>query len=162
MTWIILLVAVGITLISMEIIIPGGILGAIGAVCVLSGCVVSFSQFGSGGGLISTAIIFALTGIVIWLEFKIFAKTALGKRTFLTKSVDAVSSAYDEDAKELIGMAAEAMTTLSPSGYITIEGKRYEAFCQSGHIESGTALKVVGADSFRLIVAEEGATDTSD
>lgn len=44
MTWIILLFAVGITLLTLEIIIPGGILGAIGAICILASCVVSFSE----------------------------------------------------------------------------------------------------------------------
>ena len=153
MTWIILMVAVGITLLSLEIIIPGGILGAIGGVCILAGCVISFREFGAIGGMGSSAIIFALTGLIIWLEFKLVSKTGIRKRAFLDKSVDAVSAAYDDDAKALIGKKAEAMTTLSPSGYISIDGKRYEAFCQSGLIEAGTALKVVGADSFRLIVA---------
>ena len=162
MTWIILLFAVGITLLTLEVIIPGGILGAIGGICILASCVVSFNEFGSMGGMISTVIIFALTGIIIWLEFKIVSKTGIRKRAFLDKSVDSVSAAYDDEAKELIGSSAEAMTTLSPSGYITIEGKRYEAFCQSGLIEAGTALKVVGADSFRLIVATADATDSGD
>ena len=42
---------------------------------------------------------------------------------------------------------------LSPSGYIRVEGKRYEAFCQSGQAPAGTPLEVVGADNFRLIVS---------
>lgn len=153
MMWVILLAALGITLLSLEIIIPGGILGAIGGACILGGCVVSFVEFGATGGLISTVIIFALTGLIIWLEFRLVSKTSLRKRAFLDKSVDAVSAAYDEGAKELIGKSAEAVTTLAPSGYISINGRRYEAFCESGLIESGAALKVVGADSFRLIVA---------
>ncbi len=161
MTWIILFFAVGITLLTLEVIIPGGILGAIGAVCILASCVVSFGEFGAMGGMIATATIFVLTGLIIWIEFKVFAKTGIGKRAFLSASVDAVSSAYDEDAKELIGKKAEAQTTLAPSGYITINGTRYEAFCQAGLIEAGTALKVVGADSFRLIVAPENDSSIS-
>ena len=43
---------------------------------------------------------------------------------------------------------------LSPSGYIMIDGKRYEAFCQSGQVPAGAALEVIGADNFRLIVSE--------
>lgn len=152
MTWIILLAAIGITLISMEIIIPGGILGAIGAVCVLAGCVLCFNEFGAMGGLLGTAAIFTATGISLWLVFRVFSKTPLGKRAFLTKSIDGVSASYGEEAKELIGKSGTAKTTLAPSGYIMIEGKRYEGFCQSGLIEAGTALKVVGADNFRLIV----------
>lgn len=161
MTWIILLVAVGITLIALEIIIPGGILGAIGAICILAGCVLSFSEFGALGGLISTSVILTLTGITIWLVIRVFSKTSLGQRAFLTKSVSAVSSTYGAEAKQLIGKTGVAQTTLAPSGYITIEGKRYEAFCQSGLIESGTALKVVDADNFRLIVSADTGSNHS-
>ena len=157
MTWIILFVAVGITLLSLEVIVPGGILGAIGALCILTGCVLSFHEFGPMGGLLSTIIILVLTALIIWLEFKLVSKTSLRKHVLLDKSIDGVSANYGEEAKALIGKSAEAETTLAPSGYITIEGKRYEAFCQSGLIESGTPLKVIGADSFRLIVATEAA-----
>jgi len=160
MTWIILLAGAGIALLTMEIIIPGGILGAIGLVSILAACVVSFSEFGALGGLIGTAAIFILTGLIIWIEFKLLSKTTLGKRAFLTKSVDSTSSKYGEEAKQLIGKEAVAETTLSPSGYITIEGKRHEAFCQTGLIEAGTSLKVIGADSFRLIVALNSANDS--
>ena len=160
MTWIILLVAVGITLLSLEIIIPGGILGAIGGISILAGCALCFGEFGAVGGMLGTLIIFVATGLIIWLEFKIVSSTGIRKRALLDKSVDAVSSAYDEDAKALIGKDAEAMTTLSPSGYITIDGKRYEAFCQAGLIEAGAPLKVVGADNFRLIVAPADPSPT--
>lgn len=160
MTWIILLGLVGLTLISLEIIIPGGILGALGAICTLAACVVSFSEFGSLGGLISTAIIFTLTGVLVWLEFKLLSKTKLGQRAFLTKSIGGVSANYGAEAQTLIGKPAVAKTTLAPSGYVTIEGKRYEAFFQGGMTEAGTALKVVDADSFRLIVALAASTDS--
>ena len=158
MMWVILLVAVGITLIALEIIVPGGILGSIGGVCILASCVVSFNVFGSSGGLISTSIILTLTGITLWLVFKVLSKTALGRRAFLTKSVDGVSSSYGDEAKELIGKSGTSKTTLAPSGYIIIDGKRYEAFCQSGLIEADTAVQVVGADSFRLIVSPSDPT----
>ena len=152
MTWIILLVAVGITLIALEVIIPGGILGAIGGVCILASCALSFREFGPMGGLMSTAIILTLTGFTIWLVFRVLSKTALGKRAFLSKSVDAVSANYGEEAKELIGKSGTTKTTLAPSGYIIVEGKRYEAFCQAGLIEAGASIQVIGADNFRLIV----------
>ncbi|MDX1680602.1 MAG: NfeD family protein [Akkermansiaceae bacterium] len=158
MTWVILLAAVGLTMISLEIIIPGGILGAIGAMCTIAACVVSFSVFEPVGGLIATAIILVATGLLIWLVFKVLSKTVIGQRAFLKKSVSGVSSSYGDDAKELIGRSATAMTTLAPSGYIDIAGERYEAYSQSGLTKAGTALKVVAADNFRLIVE----ADTSD
>jgi membrane-bound ClpP family serine protease len=54
----------------------------------------------------------------------------------------------------VVGKVGEAATTLAPSGYVLIEGRRYEAFSQSGHMDRGTALKVVAVDNFRLIVTK--------
>jgi membrane-bound ClpP family serine protease len=42
---------------------------------------------------------------------------------------------------------------LSPSGYVLIDGQRFEAFCQAGQIPAGSPLEVVGSDNFRLIVS---------
>lgn len=156
MTWIYLLYGIGIALIALEVIIPGGILGAIGALSIFGGCAVAYYELGSMGGTIASASVFVVTGIILWLEFRF-----LPNRAFLTKSITSVSSAYGDDAKTLVGKEAEAMTTLSPSGYVRIEGQRYEAFCQGGHTKAGTALTVVGADNFRLIVAPSSSTDSN-
>jgi membrane-bound serine protease (ClpP class) len=92
-------------------------------------------------------------GLAIFLEFRILPKTKLGKRAFLTREITAVSAAFGEEALELVGKSAEALTMLSPSGYVRVDGRRYEAFCQSGQAPAGSALEIIGADNFRLIVA---------
>ena len=153
MTAIILLIAIGIMLIAFEIILPGGILGVIGGLMMVAGCGYSFYELGPDGGLITTGIAIAATVITLWFEFKILPKTKLGQRAFLKRQITAVSAAYGDEAKSLIGKSAKAITTLSPSGYIKIDGQQYEAFCQSGHTEAGTDLEVIGADNFRLIVS---------
>jgi membrane-bound serine protease (ClpP class) len=53
-----------------------------------------------------------------------------------------------------VGKTAEAVTTLAPSGYVVVDGRRYEAFSQSGHAAKGAILRVVGLDNFRLIVTK--------
>ena len=153
MSIIILLFALGIVFIAVEVIVPGAILGLIGALLMFAGCVMSFLEFGSLGGLIAILVAFAVGGLALVLELKVLPKTALGKRAFLNKEITAVSAALGAEARDLIGKSAEAITMLSPSGYVDVEGVRYEAFCQAGQVPSGAALTVVGADSFRLIVS---------
>ena len=153
MTWIILLFALGIALIALEVIIPGGILGAIGALMIFAGCGLSFYELGTKGGTIATVAAVVTTGLMMWVEFFILPKTTIGKRAFLTQSISGSSSNLAETNHALVGKLAEAMTTLSPSGYVRIDGKRYEAFCQAGHTKAGTRLKVIGSDNFRLIVS---------
>jgi membrane-bound ClpP family serine protease len=153
MTIIILLFSLAILLLAVEVIVPGGILGGIGAVLMLGGCVLSFSEYGTGGGLASIAVALTLTFIVLWIEFRILPHTAVGKRAFLTKEITGVSAAFGPEARDLIGQAAEAVTMLSPTGYVMVAGKRHEAFCENGQVPAGTTLEVTGADNFRLIVS---------
>lgn len=153
MTLIILLFALGIVLIAVEVIVPGGILGAIGALMMFGGCVMSFVKYGTAGGLIASSVALALAVLALYLEFRVLPRTTVGKRAFLRKEVTGVSAAFGEEARALIGKSAEALTMLSPSGYIRVDGKRYEAFCQSGQVPAGAPLEVIGADNFRLIVS---------
>lgn len=153
MTPIILLFSIGIVLLAVEVIVPGAILGSIGGLMMFGGCVMAFVEFGTGGGIIAVIVAITLAAIAFFLEFRVLPKTRLGKRAFLTSEITGVSAAIGKDAHMLVGKSAEALTMLSPSGYIRIDGQRYEAFCQSGQAPAGALLTVIGADSFRLIVS---------
>ena len=152
-TAIIILFALGLAFILIEVIIPGGILGSIGGVLSLVACVLSFVEFGRNGGLAITGTAVAVGAALLWIEFKVLPKTKIGRRAFLHEQVTGDSAAYGNEAKALIGQSAQAITPLSPSGYILVNGQRYEAFCQAGYIETGALLTVIGADNFRLIVS---------
>ena len=152
MSLIILLFSLGILFIAVEVIIPGAILGSIGGLLMFAGCVAAFVTYGNGGGLLAMLTAFTIGGFALYLEFRVLPNTKLGKRAFLTKEITAVSAAFGEEARALVGKSAEAVTMLSPSGYILLDGTRYEAFCQSGQVPAGSRVRVTGADNFRLIV----------
>jgi membrane-bound ClpP family serine protease len=153
MTVIVLLFLIGLIFIAVEVIIPGGILGAIGGLLMFSGCAVAFSTYGLWGGVLALAVAILLGILALYFEFQILPKTSIGKRAFLTTEITGVSAALGKEALDLVGLPAEALTMLSPSGYVRVNGKRYEAFSQSGQIPVGTMLDIVGADNFRLIVS---------
>jgi membrane-bound ClpP family serine protease len=153
MTIIILLFALGIVLLAVEVIVPGGILGTLGGLMMFGGCVMSFLEYGTIGGIIAVALALTLTCVALYIEFRVLPETTVGKRAFLTSEIAGVSAAFGQEARDLIGKTAEALTMLSPSGYIRIDGKRYEAFCQTGQAPAGSSLEVIGADNFRLIVS---------
>jgi membrane-bound ClpP family serine protease len=144
----------GISLIALEVIVPGAILGSIGALLMFSGCVIAFLEFGTGGGLLALLAAIVISSGALFFEFRILPKTRLGKRAFLTKEITAVSQAVSDEARNLIGKNAAALTMLSPSGYVSVDGTRYEAFCQSGQAPAGASLQIIDADNFRLIVSE--------
>lgn len=152
MTLIILLFAIGIFLLAAEVLIPGGILGLAGGVLLFTGCVVSFVQLGTSEGLCAIGIALVAAGIVFFIQFKILPKTRFGKRFFLSREISASSTALGDEARDLIGKTAISVTVLSPSGYVTIDGKRYEAVSQSGQISKDTELLVTDANHFQIIV----------
>ena len=80
------------------------------------------------------------------------AKTSFGKKLIVQSKVEAVSQPPLANPGLVIGKSAEALTTLSPSGYVLVAGQRYDAFCRSGQVPKGTVLRVVGIDNFRIIV----------
>jgi membrane-bound ClpP family serine protease len=153
MTLVILLFALGILFIAVEVIVPGGILGILGALLMFGGCVMAFLDLGNLGGLIAMLTAFAIGGFALYLELRFLPRTRLGRRAFLHSQVTGVAAALDPQAMQLVGQPAEALTMLSPTGYVTVAGERYEAYCQSGQVPVGTALQITGADNFRLIVA---------
>jgi membrane-bound serine protease (ClpP class) len=153
MNAIILLFLLGILLLTGEVFVPGAVLGILGGACMAAGCVISFLQFGPVGGLAATAVAGFLLGLALYVELVWLPRTRLGKRLIVQSKVDATSQPPVADAG-VVGKPAAALTPLMPSGYVVVEGRRYEAYCQSGHVPKGAALRVVGLDNFRLIVTQ--------
>ncbi|MCU0779967.1 MAG: NfeD family protein [Akkermansiaceae bacterium] len=155
MTLIILLFVTGILLLGAEVLVPGGILGVLGGLLLFGATVAVFVMHGTAYGVLAAMAAMILCLIMLFLELRVLPRSRLGRQAFLTSAVHGVSAAYDpESARSLTGKAATALTLLSPSGYVLVEGRRYEAFCQSGQAPVGADLEVVGADNFRLIVSQ--------
>jgi len=145
-----LLFVIGLIFLGVEVFIPGGILGALGGVALLGGCGLAFSEFGFSGGVVATLIALVLVGAMLYFEFVLVPKTAMGKRLFLKSAVTGTSAA--SRTKDYVGSEGITATALAPSGYVIIDGQRQEAFSRSGFLEANLPITVVGADNFRLIV----------
>lgn len=153
MTAILLLFITGALLVTAEVFLPGGIAGAIGGFALLIGSVVAFVEYGALGGSIATLAALLLVGLMLYAELAWLPRTKFGRDLVVHATNEAQSQPLPASA-EVVGQPAIALTTLSPSGLIEIAGKRYEAYCRSGHVARGTALKVIGVETFRLIVTE--------
>lgn len=154
MNAIILLFIIGVLLLAAEIFLPGAIAGIIGGIALLIGSLLAFGTFGFSGGMIASTAALALLALVLYLELVLLPKTAFGKRLVVQSTVSATSQPPPAAAEAVMGREAVALTTLAPSGYVEIGGTRYEAFCRSGHVAKGAALRVVGVDNFRIIVSQ--------
>lgn len=152
MNAVIILFIVGILLVAVEILVPGGLLGILGGVALLAGVVVSFGQFGNTGGLIATGTALLIGAITLYLEFVLLPKSRLVRALSMSTTVSGRSQPEIADRAAIVGQEAVAVTTLAPTGYVEVNGQRYEASCQSGMVAAGTRLRVISVDTFRLIV----------
>jgi membrane-bound ClpP family serine protease len=149
---ILILFLVGALLLAAEVFLPGVVAGVIGGIALLAGSLLSFREFGLTGGLVASGLAIGLVMLMLYLELVVLPKTAFGRRMVIQSTVAATSQPPVALAAEVMDKPAEALTALVPSGHVIVEGKRYEAFCRSGHADKGAALRVVGLDNFRLIV----------
>lgn len=152
MTAILLLFLLGVALLAADVFVSSFILAICGGAAMFGGCALAYGRFGAlaAGGAAAAALI--LLGGTIYFELVVLPRTRFG-RGLVVQSTSGRASPQLASA-DVVGKPAEALTTLAPSGYVLVEGRRYEAFSQSGHVQRGTALRVVGLDNFRLIVTK--------
>jgi membrane-bound serine protease (ClpP class) len=153
MSLILVLFAAGVILLALEVIVPGAILGIAGGVFMLIGVIVSFDQYGFGGGALASAAAIVAVAVTLYLEFVMLPKSRIAKTFSMTATVDGRSQPAIAD-RSVIGRTVTAVTTLAPSGVVELDGRRYEAFARTGHVAAGAQLSVVDLDNFRLIVSQ--------
>jgi membrane-bound ClpP family serine protease len=153
MTAIVLLFISGALLLAAEVLLPGAIAGIIGGVALATGSFLAFMEYGATIGSVATLAALLLLGAMLYAELIWLPRTKVGRAMVVDATV-AGQSQPPIAGTEVIGQVATTLTTLSPSGFVSIAGKRYEAFCRSGLVARGTQVNVVGIDNFRLIVSE--------
>ncbi len=135
-----LLFLVGVLFLAAEVFVPGGILGILGALAMAVGCGVAFVRLGAAGGMVASIAALALLGFTLWAELVWLPKSRLGKGMIVESKVDGQSQPPIA-AADIVGKSAEAETPLVPTGYVLVEGRRYEAFSQSGHVAKGATVR---------------------
>jgi membrane-bound serine protease (ClpP class) len=167
--WEILIFFVGLILIALEIfVVPGfGITGISGITLAFLGLVLSliknvdftFDGVDSNDLLIalSTVMVGSVAGIglAIYLSKKMFtAQTGQFSHLSLHQSMK-LEDGYvgvDPELMKLKGKTGFAVTTLRPSGKISIDGTNYDAMAIAGMIDKGTAIIVTKVEAAQLYV----------
>jgi len=146
------LLGTGILLLSLEIFVPGGILGTIGGLMIMSTIFMSLFIFEKYGVLIAFLIlVFAVGILMLWIS--IFPKTYLGKRVSLNDTLKTAKS--NDDRKDLIGAEGVALSDLRPSGFAKINGKKLDVVTSGDLIEDGKEIVVTNVEGFRIVVKEK-------
>ncbi|THE15417.1 nodulation protein NfeD [Bacillus timonensis] len=150
----IILFVVGIVLILLEFVLPGGIIGLIGLGAILT----SFFLAGSSMMVISISLLVALvaTIVVSIILVKIFGKKLhVFKKIILFDSTNSESGyVSNKNRMDLIGKQGIALTTLRPSGTAIINDERLDVVTQGNYIEKNTKIEVIKTEGSRIVVRE--------
>ena len=150
----IVLVVFGLLLIMLEAFVPGGILGVLGAISILSAVAVTMfaEELGWEGGTRTAVaigiIVFSLAAVFVWLRY--FAVTFFNRTFNLATAVPTP----DLGAKQVIGAQGVAISELRPLGKVLLDtGERREVRLQNGHAPAGSRIQVVGVEPGNLVAA---------
>lgn len=150
MIWYITLLVCGLFLIGLEIFVPGGILGAIGAAALLATILVGFHIFPLWAGWLNLFAVGALTGVSIFLWIRYLPRSPIGKALSLSETVgrrDPNESNWD------VGLGGTALCDLRPAGKALLNGKRVDVIADHGmFIAAGTEIQIVRACGNRIYV----------
>ena len=151
MSTIIGLLVAAFILVFFEVILPGGILGIMAALCAILASWFAGAEYGAGIGILTFVGSAAAIGILVFIEFKLLARTSLGSAFFLKSSVTGHSNIAPAEVS-ITGKKGISLTRLNPSGKVAIDGQSYEAYSQDGYIEEDQSIQVVAQDNFKLII----------
>ena len=145
--------AAGVLLLGAELFIPGGFIGAVGALCLVAAIVMGFKAFPEHGMAIAVGIFFlGIASIVIWLT--VFPKTKFGQKLSIARELSD-SKATNPGLADLLGKEGVALSSLRPGGYAEIDGERIDVITKGEMIDKDAPLVVVEVEGNRVVVTQK-------
>ncbi len=141
--------SLGYLLLVLELFVPGGILGILGAVSMVYGCYLAFglsTLWGVG------SVGFSLMVTVAAMAFFLRSKTA--KRMVLDSPALRNAKAPSQDLEVLVGKEGVTLTQLRPSGIALIDEVRVDVVADNELVGSGARIRVVEIEGTRVVVEE--------
>jgi membrane-bound serine protease (ClpP class) len=147
------LVFAGAVLMALEIFVPGGVAGLIGALMILFAAFYAVTTVGGALG-VALAVLAVLVGCaLLFLVVRIFPNSFFGRRLSLAADLSE-SHAAEEGLSSLLGAHGVASTTLRPAGFAEIGGRRVDVVTRGESVESGAAVKVLEVEGNRVVVCK--------
>ncbi len=143
---VITLYIIGLTAITIELFIPGAIVGICGTGCVIASIIFAYLHVSNllGHILLGIGICFIPIFFITW--YKLLTKTFA-----INASEEGFSSSKNKQ-EDLMSAEGIAITTLRPSGTAKIKGDKVDVVSEGEMIEKNTKIKVVDVKGNRIVV----------
>lgn len=136
-------VLLGALLIALEAFIPSaGVLGTLAGLSLLTGVIAAFWYEGMFVG--TTFLAFTLAGVLALIQFLVrrWPSTAMGRAILVEPPPPEQLLPDRSELQSMVGRVGQALSLMLPSGYVEIDGKRFNASA-SNTVEKGTWVEVV-------------------
>lgn len=149
MTWVIILILLGLLLLLVEILLLPGInvAGVAGLILMAVGVYFAYDRLGTASGHIALAIAAVLS--VVMLVFVLRAGT--WKRVTLNESIDS-KAGVDYNQLVKVGDEGKTISRLAPMGKAVINNQTVEVAAQGELIDPHVAIVVVKVEENKIIV----------
>lgn len=155
---ILVLAFLGIVLLIAEIIVPGGVVGVLGLICLTISVVLSLtsSEVADAGGWVPPTLV---GGIVLATLAAVFGFMRLMRAGFMARHMSLKSSIQrpEQERRSLIGSHGTALTDLRPQGRVEVGGRQMPGRSERGVIQAGTAVEVVALEFGEPVVRKQSA-----
>jgi membrane-bound serine protease (ClpP class) len=143
---VITLYIIGLTAITIELFIPGAIVGICGAGCVIASVIFAYLYVSNllGHILLGIGICFIPIFFITW--YKLLTKT------FAVRASEEGFSSSKNNLEDLISAEGVAITTLRPSGTVIINGGKVDVVSEGEMILKNTKIKVIDVKGNRIVV----------
>lgn len=152
MSWYFTLLACGLVLIGLEIFLPGGVLGVLGAASLIGAGVIGFFIFPPALAWLSVLIILILTGLAVFIWIKYLPQSPIGKILSLSQRI---TEKDQDDTPWEPGMTGTALSELRPAGKALIENKRADVIAADGAwVAHDSKIEIIRVEGNRIYVRE--------
>lgn len=145
------LLGAGVILIALEIVVPGGILGAVGFVSLIAGF---FFFLGGGwdafcivGGTV--AVLAVICALLFW-----FLPSSSSWNPFVLRDKQKNSEGYTGagDYSAYLGKRGKVIAPLRPAGTAVIDGERVDVVSFGDYIDKDSEIEVIKIEGSKLLV----------
>ncbi len=152
MTTILILSTIGILAALAELVLPGGLLGVVAALCLIGAVIATFLTYGATAGTIALGILVVAGLITLNLWMRLFHRLPFTKQLILNDAVG-VDQVLQE-RQTMTGRTGIAITDLFPSGRGDFGGEKIDIVTEGPSIKRGTKVEIVETRGPSIIVRE--------
>jgi len=147
------LLVLGSILVGMEIFVPGGVLGVVGALLWIGAAIVGGGSFSSPWNILSGFFLLIVGALTFFLWFNFFPKSRMGKVLTLQDSAKDYKSPRPGENLQT-GMEGIALTVMRPAGLALFNNERVDVVADGEWIEKGEAIKIIETGEGHIVVAK--------